>query len=216
MTSAASEFQRLPTSIDERNTRENRDLLKQTHATLAHWISDVRRVVADFQNAFADPVAEKALGQYFAGITEWRERREAHRREYEEAKARAATHEQTLSQIQTLEARLAEINEAADAKSQQLVRLGDPASDFDALRMEWKFTHRKRADLLEQQCRKLTAVSKLRLRATLRRATDIVPLAERLKQLIKGTKTRGDRVDKLLEQVSTSSDPLETWHAILD
>lgn len=33
---------------------------------------------------------------------------------------------------------------------------------------------------------------------------------------IKGTKTRGERVDNLVEQVRTSNDPLETWHAILD
>jgi len=37
-----------------------------------------------------------------------------------------------------------------------------------------------------------------------------------MKELIKGTKTRGDRVDNLVGQVSAAADPLETWHAILD
>lgn len=216
LSSAASELQRLPASIDERNTSENRDLLKQTHATLRQWILDAREAVVGLQDAFGDPVGEKALASYFAGIADWHERRKAHRTQYEEARARAATHEQTLHQIQALEARLAEINEAADTKLQHLIRLGDPATDFSTLRSEWKLAHRRRADLLEQQCSQLTAVSKARLRASLRRASDTVPLAERLKQLIKGTKTRGERVDRLFEQVSASSDPLETWHGVLD
>ena len=141
---------------------------------------------------------------------------EAHRKQYEEAKTHAAAHEETLRQIQALEARLAELNETADVKSQQLARLGDPSADFSEVRMEWKTTHRTRADLLEQQCRDLTAVSKSRLRAVLRRATDIAPLAEKLKQLVKGTKTRGERIDRLVEHISTAADPLEAWHGILD
>src|ERR1035437_7455872 len=216
LATAAAEFKRLPTAIDTRNTTENGELLQQAHLILAQWISNVQGTIAEFQDVFAEPVAGKPLEQYFARIAGWRERREAHRKQYGEAKTRAAAHEDTLRQIQALETRLAELNETADVKSQQLARLGDPSADFSALRTEWKVTHRKRADLLEQQCRDLSAVSKSRLRAVLRRATDIAPLAERLKQLIKGTKTRGERIDRLVEHISETADPLEAWHAILD
>ncbi|MGD0778105.1 MAG: TrlF family AAA-like ATPase [Candidatus Solibacter sp.] len=216
LATAATEFKRLPTAIDTRNATENRELLQQTHATLAQWLAGVQTSIAGFLDAFVEPVGGKALGQYFASIAEWRQRREAHRKQYEDAKTRAAEHEETLMQIQALEARLAELNETADVKSQQLARLGDPAGDFSTLRTEWKAAHGKRADLLEKQCKDLTAVSKSRLRAVLRRATDIEPLAERLKQLIKGTKTRGERIDNLVGQVSAAADPLETWHSILD
>jgi chromosome segregation protein len=121
-----------------------------------------------------------------------------------------------LRQIQGLEARLAELNETADNKVQQLARLGEPAAEFTAARTEWKAAHRNRADLLEKQCADLTAVSKSRLKAFLRRATDIEPLAEKLRQVVKGTKTRGERIEKLVEQISLNADPLETWHGILD
>ena len=216
LAAAVAELSRLPTAVDRRNATENGKLLEQAQATLAQWISSAQSAVSEFQDAFADPVAVKSLGQYFASIDAWRERRDAHRQQYEEAKTRAAAHEETLRQIQALEARLAELNETADAKSQQLSRLGDPAADFTALRTGWKSAHRKRADLLEQQCRALTAVSKSRLRATLRRAADIAPLADRLRLLIKGTKTRGERIDKLVEQISAATDPLDNWHSILD
>ena len=70
---------------------------------------------------------------------------EADRKEYEEAKTRVLPAiRETLRQIQVLEGRLAELNETADTKSQQLARLGDPSADFSALRTEWKATHRSR------------------------------------------------------------------------
>ena len=196
--------------------QKNAELLQQAHASLTKWVGDIRTVIEGFLEAFVEPVNEKPLTQYFGAIAGWRERRESHRKEYEGAKSRAAEHEETLQQIQTLESRLAEINETSDEKAQQLAKLGDPTTDFSTLRTEWKSVHQKRADLLEQQCKELTAVSKSRLRAALRRATDIGPLAERLKQLIKGTKARVERIDRLVEQVSTAADPFATWHGILD
>jgi len=216
LASAVAELKRLPTAVDTDKATENGELLSQTHASIASWIVEVQKVIAQFQDVCKEPGAGKPLEVYFANLSQWRERREGHRKEYEEAKKRAAAHEETLKQIQGLEGRLAELNEIADGKSQQLARLGDPAADFAALRNESKAAHRKRADLLEAQCAELTAVSKLRLKAVLKRATDTAPLADKLKQIVKGTKTRGERVDNLVEQISGASDPLETWHGILD
>jgi chromosome segregation protein len=62
----------------------------------------------------------------------------------------------------------------------------------------------------------LTAVSKSRLSASLKRAADIGPLTERLKQLTRGTNIRRERIDKLIEQVSIASDPIDAWHFVLD
>ena len=166
LAAAATEFKRLPTAIDTRNATENGEVLRQTHRSLSEWISGIQTAMAGFESVFVDPVAEKALGQFFAAIAAWRERREAHRKQYEDAKTRAAQHEEALRQIQTLEARLAELNETADVKSQQLIRLGDPNGDFASLRTDWKSTHRKRAELLDKQCIELTALSKSRLRAS--------------------------------------------------
>jgi chromosome segregation protein len=213
---AAAEFKRIPTAIDTRGATENAELLQLAHTSLSNWAADVGRTIVGFQDAFSEPVAEKPLGRYFQSIANWRRSREGHSKQYEDAKSRAAEHEETLRQIQSLESRLGELNETADVKTQQLAKLGDPKADFSALRDEWKSAHVKRADILEKQCNDLTAVSKARLRAVLRRATDIEPLAERLRQLIKGTKTRGERIDRLVEQVASSTDPFETWHGILD
>lgn len=55
-----------------------------------------------------------------------------------EARGRAKSHEETLKQIQQLEARLGEINNATDTKTEKMARLGDPETKFDGLRSSWK------------------------------------------------------------------------------
>jgi hypothetical protein len=96
------------------------------HCSRTQWVGAARQTIATLQDAFAEPLSAKALGPYYAGLATWAERREVHRQQYEQAKARAAAHEETLRQIRTLEERLAEINEAAESKKQQLSSLGDP------------------------------------------------------------------------------------------
>jgi chromosome segregation protein len=214
--SLVDEFGRLPTSINLANMPENADILQQSHEVFALWVAGARQTAATLQDVFCEPVTTKALAPYYAGLATWRQRREAHRQQYEQAKGRAAAHEETLRQIRTLEERLAEINEIADSKKQQLLRLGDPMAEFNASRAELRSACAQRAESLEEQCAALTTISQSRLKATLKRAADIRPLADTLRELLKGTKTRGERVDRLMEQIAGASDPLDTWHSILD
>jgi len=216
LASASAELKRLSAPIDLRPASENAALLEEAHKVLKEWIREAEKTVAAFESVFVKPVEKKALGIYFSGIGKWRERVEKHRAEYEQARTRAAQHEATLNQIQDLETRLAEINENTDVKAGQLARLGDPTADFSNLRTDWRLAQKKRADLLEKQCTELTALSKSKIKATLRRGADIAPLGERLKQLTKGTKTRAERIDSLLGQIAVASDPLDVWHGILD
>jgi type III restriction enzyme len=69
---------------------------------------------------------------------------------------------------------------------------------------------------LEKQCAALTATPNTRLKATLKRAGDAAPIAEHLKQLLRGTKARTDKVDVLLAALSSSSNPVADWNGILD
>ena len=213
---AVVEFNRVPASLNTLADTENRELLEQARTALVQAIANAQKTLSGLQATFTASTVETPLAQYFAMVAKWHKLREAHHEKYENAKTRSAAHEQTLQQIRTLEARLAELNEIADIQLQQVARLGDPAADFTALRVEWKSAHRKRGDFLEKQCEELTTTSNFRLRAILHRAADTAPLADKLKQLVKGTKTRGERIDALAEQISGAADPVENWDSILD
>jgi type III restriction enzyme len=213
---ASDGLKSIPRPLDRKASPENIDVLKGAHDSLSAWTTEARASLSELGAAFEDPVATKSLGDFFGKLGDWRARRDAHREKYEAAKARAAAHEETLRKIQTLEERLTEIEGIAGTKGQQIAKLGDPSTDFASARATWRTAHRERADLLEQQCANLTSVSKSKLRATLLRAADLDPLADRVRALLKGTKIRGDRIENLMNQISTAGDPLDAWHAILD
>ncbi len=215
LATALSTLQSIPLSL-EGKTVEHADLIFGAHGTLERWVDGARKTIDSLRLAFSNPGTQGGLEDYFSRLDEWRAARDAHRKEYEAATARAAAHEDTLQQIQVLEDRLGALDEAASDKASQLGRLGNPSHDFTTARDGWKAALRERADLLETQCRDLTSVAKSRLRATLQRAADLAPLGVRLRTVLKGTKTRSDRVEKLLEQLSSADDPLEAWHTVLD
>jgi chromosome segregation protein len=81
LTAAAAEFKRLPAAIDTKGAVENGPLLQKVHADFARWIDAVQKAIAGFQDAFAEPVAGKPLGEYFSALGNWRDKREAHRKE---------------------------------------------------------------------------------------------------------------------------------------
>jgi chromosome segregation protein len=216
------ELKRIPAPLNAANTPENAETIRRAHGTLQEWAEETRQLVATLLDAFAEPFAGKRLAGYFDGVSAWKQRRANHRAEYEHAKERAAAHEETLRQIHSLEERLAQINEAADSKKQSLARLGDPVAEFAESRAQLKRLYGRRAELLEAQCKALTANPQSRLKATLRRAADTEPLAANMREFLKGTRTRGERVDSLVQQITIAADPLmagdpvEVWHGILD
>ncbi len=216
LASVADELARLPGSIDDKNTPENAEVIQRAREALDSWVSDAVKSIGVLRHAFAEPVATNELGPYFEAIAEWKRKQEAHEAEHEHARARAKSHEETLKQIQQLEVRLGEINNATDTKTAKTARLGDPEGKFDGLRADWIAVHVERAELLEKQSQELTDLSGGKLQATLRRSGDVEPLADRLRTLLKGTKSRAESVEKLAAQVADAEQPLEVWHEILD
>jgi len=195
---------------------ENLATIKSAHDGLKSWAGAAGTRIAEELDAFVDPVTTKALGGFFGGVTEWRARKEQHRVAYDEAKTRAVAHQDTLAQVAVVEARLKEINEQTDAKMEQLRLLGKPQDEFVGLRTDWVSEFSKRAELLEQQCVTLSATPNTRLKATVLRASDVTPIAEGLKQALRGTKIRAEKIDLIFSAVSTSTSPLDSWQAILD
>lgn len=212
---AISEIEELPSKFDLRAGTPNGELLRALHTGAEQALTRVRESLRDLRMRVTDEAVDPIVRTVFAQKKEWSERRETHRQQYEEAKKRSTVHEETLRQIQTLEARQDALTVITDDKAQQIKALGDPETKFSTLRTQWNQLHRERADALSGQCAQLTALSKGRLNATLNRAADIEPLAERLVQFLRGTKIRADKIGQLADQVKKASDPLDTWSAIL-
>jgi chromosome segregation protein len=213
---SVAELSRTPGSVDLGPATENAEIIRAIHDALDAWARNAVSQINVLKDAYEEPVASKPLEGFFGGIRKWHVRQDEHRKQYEQARKRAAAHEETLRQIAVLEARLKEINEHTDAKTEQLTRLGTPDVDFAKLRKQWAQSFEKRADILAGQCEQLSATPNTRLRATLRRAADVPPVADRLKQLCRGTRIRAEKIDALLDSVALAPSPLEAWQSVLD
>lgn len=211
--SVTSELTALDAPFDPSKALENTALLGAAHESLSRFIASVRTQLHALSKQLE---SGDDLGPFRDGVATWDSALAKHLSDYEGAKSRAAAHEVTLKEVKSIESRLAEVVDSLDDKRRALGSLGDPLVAFQALRVDWSAAHSARAALLEAQCTNLTAGTGSRLRASLSRATDTQPLADRMKALVRGTGTRGDRVDKLLSNLRAATDPFAAWQAVLD
>jgi chromosome segregation protein len=214
--SIVTELAKLPSKAERRSGTPNEAQLQTIQTSFERWAKDTVAQARALRAELDDKTAVGGLKPVFTDIGLWKIKREAHRIEYENAKTRSTVHEETLTQIQGLEARQDELTNVVDEKTEQLGALGNPAVKLTELRTEWTHAHRTRSDALKDQCDNLTKLSKDRLRATLNRAADIQPLTDRLIQLVRGTKIRAEKIGQLTAQVSSAPNPLDAWNAILD
>jgi type III restriction enzyme len=162
--------------------------------------------LASAATAIAGPLEFQAL------LEQWDSGVMANAKKYEEAKSRAAQSESTLQQIGENETRQQELQAVVADHDRRLSELGNPEQAFIELREEWRRLHDERTALLEAQCAELSKQSKNWLRATVRKGAVVAPLTSQLKELVKGTKMRADKLfDLLLQAVATAADPVAAW-----
>lgn len=137
-----------------------------------------------------------------------------HTAKYEAAKARSSSHETRIAQISQAEKRLRMLKEGLLEKERRFSKYGLPENDYEQAQQQWNALYASRADILEERCRELTALSFNQLRATLRRGAGIKAVKERLATLIIGTRVRTKKVDDLCEMIATAGNPIEEWGRI--
>lgn len=141
----------------------------------------------------------------------WKAAKDTFNQQYNVAKGAASSHETQLKTLSELEEKIGEISRRIDRASKELESLGKPEEEFSELRGEWVDLHKKRGDLYEEQCSKLTELSGGAIRATALKGADISSIEELLKSAIKGSGLRAQKIDDFLENVSSSDDPIAAW-----
>lgn len=145
----------------------------------------------------------------------WKAAKDTFNQQYNVAKSAASSHETQLKTLSELEEKIGEISKRIDRASKELESLGKPEEEFSELRDQWVDLHKKRGDLYEEQCAKLTKLSGDAIRATALKGSDISSIEKLLKSTIKGSGLRTQKIDDFLENVSNSDDPSAAWGGAL-
>lgn len=138
-----------------------------------------------------------------------------HKQKYETAKQKSTSQEATLTQIQKIEDRVKEIRRFLTEKKQGISKTGDPEEQFNNLKRSWFSAHKERADLLAEQCSKLSFLSDNNLKSTLGRGQGTGGLEMNLKKMIEGSGIRKEKVEDICKRIAESADPVEEWSMIL-
>jgi len=140
---------------------------------------------------------------------------ERHRKNYEAAKQKSTSQEASLTQIQKLESRTKEIRKFLNEKKQGISKAGDPDAQFNVLKETWVLRHKERADLLSEQCAKLSTLSDDNLRSILGRGKGTTELENVLKKMIEGSGAHKTKIEELCKRIAGVADPVQEWGRIL-
>lgn len=153
---------------------------------------------------------------FFIAAQELQIKHDEFREAYELAKEKSTTHESTLSQLGELEERLSLIRERLASNKAALTATGTPEDQFAKLREQWCAIHDERAQLLEEQCSRMTTLSNGQIRATLRKGAIVNGITEALKAAVTGANIRGTKIENLCNRIATDDEPIRKHQIILD
>lgn len=146
----------------------------------------------------------------------WSSSLDAFGERYSTATTQSSAHALKLEELNTLEERRRELQQALDVGAQQLDLLGDPASRHEELRANWLALQEERTAKLNEQCKKLTDLSDELIRATILKGAGTIRQQQHFKSALKGSNVRGAKIETFLATITAADNPLADWHAALD
>lgn len=210
---AADLVGRVPSPIGDAKVHDVAAMAEMEQAVLGVTREVSAALSAALQAATSEGVA---LGGLKSLASKWDAAAAFNRTRYTEAKARAASSEEVLKQIEQLEKRHSQLTQVLTRGEKRLADLNAPDVVLRTLRAQWVDAHAQRAGLLEAQCSSLGRLSRDLLRASVRRGAGTEHLAAQLRDLVKGSKMRTDRWEGLLAAVASDAEPVGAWLDIVD
>lgn len=210
------EIQNLPTPIPESISfpSDANEVINGISSVITRLFDNIRKnleslgtTLKDFQDKETD-FSQKYL--------KWLQILERHKQMYEAAKERSSSQQLTLTQITQLEERAKSIRKSIADKKSLVNKLGDQETTFTNYKSQWVSAHKERANLINSQCEKLTLLSDNNLKVTLGRGKGTDSLNTTLRIIIHGTNIRKEKIDSICTFISSSVDPINEWHDLLN
>lgn len=207
-----------PTGIDESLKQlPEIEILENLRSTINSQGDSLRSLLNDADVAIKTVInAEGEFeGECKSQCDQWKTAKDNFNQQYNTAKSAASSHETQLKNLQEIEEKISEISKRIDRVSKELEALGNPENEFEEMRQQWVELYKKRGDLYEEQCTKLTELSGGAIKATALRGSNINKIDELLKTTVKGSGLRTQKIEDFLESISVSDDPVTAWNKAL-
>ena len=148
----------------------------------------------------------------------WERNYKAHQIRYQEVLQRSESQKQLLDQIVVAESRIKEVQANLATKQAEAKSLVPEEKVYRDARQQWFDIYQSRSDLVEEQCQRVTSLSRGSLRATLKRGGGISRATDAIKPILDKTGIRGrdKKLPQLSDHLASATDPVEKWTQLLD
>jgi len=134
---------------------------------------------------------------------------------YEDASKKTAAYKGKIQQLKDVMDSLSTVGNRIGELEKEIKSLENAESNFSVKLDEWISLHDHKANLLEEQCRKLNEKSGAEIKAELKRGADIEDAIKKLDEALRGAKISPERWGILKSIIVEDKSPVEKWTGLI-
>jgi chromosome segregation protein len=203
------------TPLDAPPAEPEAELLKAAHEEYRRLLADADAAVDALIRRAEAMTAEMASMAPMSPWRQWSQKMTAFRADYDAAVQRSSAHSEKMTQLKNIEDQLAQHVGETTRVRDELRSLTAADTAYKSEREAWEALLKERDDLLDSQCKDLTARASGAIRAKVQRFADATDFIESLRQSLSGSRVQGAKFESLGVNITTASDSGAQWNALL-
>lgn len=206
-----STFSKYIENIPSSPVETSSSFIKQQYGVLGELVTAVKEGLEASEKLFSGEIREK----YQKQLDDWADKKAKNKQTYKEIQGRLHLNSATVAQITSLEERLRKIQLLLAEKNAAIKKNDLESKQYAEFLTNYMDLISSRNSLLREQCVRLTALSKGFIKAELVEGASPNGAQAALREIVKGTKIRNDKIDTLFGAIISSNSALNKWHEIL-
>ena len=193
----------------------HRDVLQSISLQYANFMSDAKDALNTIKSQAAE-IIEQSSGDESTAWQEWQVSLSKFRTSYQAAVQRSSARKEQMEELNDIESLLVSHQQEKTRLETDLKSLEESGNRYTAAREAWQRVKSERDELLANQCKSLTLDSDETIRAQVHRYRIANEFIIKLKEVLRGSSIRQDKLEKLGEAITSAKNPEKKWVAILE
>ena len=178
-------------------------------------MSDAKDALNTIKSQAAE-IIEQSSGDESTAWQEWQVSLSKFRTSYQAAVQRSSARKEQMEELNDIESLLVSHQQEKTRLETDLKSLEESGNRYTAAREAWQRVKSERDELLANQCKSLTLDSDETIRAQVHRYRIANEFIIKLKEVLRGSSIRQDKLEKLGEAITSAKNPEKKWVAILE
>lgn len=209
---ARAELKEQPSSFEPKTDVPDKELMSSLRSTLDAFYTSLREQVDSAMALFSG----EAMERFRQDSREIRQKVDAARSLFKDARARAHAHEKAIKEVETISKRISEIDGRLNALGREVSSAEAAELDYGTSTNAWMQAVHARGALTARRAQLVETRSRNLVRAEVVVAGDLKAPVNVLAEVSRGSRVRSDKFSDLHEYLVEQDKPLESWLRAVD